>query len=30
MTVQGSAKRDEAIIAAKSSAPFPILMAFLC
>ena len=27
MTVQGSAKRDEAIIAAKSSAPFPILMA---
>ena len=28
MTVQGSAKRDEAIIAAKSSAPFPILMAF--
>ena len=27
MTVQGLAKRDEAIIAAKSSAPFPILMA---
>ncbi|MFC2552008.1 MAG: hypothetical protein ACFNUR_01845 [Candidatus Saccharibacteria bacterium] len=27
MTVQGSVKRDEAIIAAKSSAPFPILMA---
>ena len=27
MTVQGLAKRDEAIIAAKSSALFPILMA---
>ena len=30
MTAQEPTKRDEAIIAAKSSALFPILMAFLC